>query len=47
MESLFEEMKKDIFGEVYIDLIGKEGIKGDFYYKMMKLNIEIVYGSMK
>ncbi len=29
MESLSEETKKDIFGEVYTDSIGKEGTKGD------------------
>jgi ABC-type Zn uptake system ZnuABC Zn-binding protein ZnuA len=28
MESLSEETKKDIFGEVYTDSIGKEGTKG-------------------
>ena len=27
MESLSEETKKDIFGEVYTDSIGKEGTK--------------------
>ncbi len=42
MESLSEETKKDIFGEVYTDSIGKEGTKGDSYYKMMKSNIETV-----
>ena len=47
MESLSEETKKDIFGEVYTDSIGKEGTKGDSYYKMMKSNIETVHGSMK
>ena len=47
MESLSEETKKDIFGEVYTDSIGKEGTKGDSYYKMMKSNIDTVHGSMK
>lgn len=47
MQSLSEETHKDIYGEVYTDSIGKEGTKGDSYFKMMKSNIETVHGSMK
>ncbi|MDW5472448.1 manganese ABC transporter substrate-binding lipoprotein MntC [Staphylococcus equorum] len=47
MQSLSEETKKDIFGEVFTDSIGKKGSKGDSYYNMMKENIETVHGSME
>lgn len=47
MQSLSEETNKDIYGEVFTDSIGKEGTKGDSYYKMMKSNIETIHGSMK
>ncbi|WP_432724183.1 manganese ABC transporter substrate-binding lipoprotein MntC [Staphylococcus equorum] len=47
MQSLSEETKKDIFGEVFTDSIGKKGSKGDSYYNMMKENIEKVHGSME
>jgi len=47
MQSLSEETKKDIYGEVFTDSIGKEGTKGDSYYKMMKSNIDTIHGSMK
>lgn len=47
MQSLSEETKKDIYGEVYTDSIGKDGTKGDSYYKMMKSNIDTIHGSMK
>ncbi|MDN8915694.1 zinc ABC transporter substrate-binding protein, partial [Staphylococcus aureus] len=39
MESLSEETKKYIFGEVYTDSIGKECTKVYSYYKMIKSNI--------
>ena len=47
MQSLSEETNKDIYGEVFTDSIGKEGTKGDSYYKMMKSNIDTIHGSMK
>ncbi|UQW81145.1 manganese ABC transporter substrate-binding lipoprotein MntC [Staphylococcus edaphicus] len=47
MQSLSEETKKDIYGEVYTDSIGQEGSKGDSYYNMMKSNIETIHGSME
>jgi len=47
MQSLSEETNKDIYGEVFTDSRGKEGTKGDSYYKMMKSNIETIHGSMK
>lgn len=47
MQSLSEETKKDIFGEVFTDSIGEKGSKGDSYYNMMKENIETVHGSME
>lgn len=47
MQSLSEETKKDIYGEVFTDSIGKKGSKGDSYYDMMKENIETIHGSMK
>lgn len=47
MEGLSEETKKDIYGEIYTDSIGKQGSEGDSYYKMMKYNIETIHGSMK
>ncbi|RIO45388.1 manganese ABC transporter substrate-binding lipoprotein MntC [Staphylococcus saprophyticus] len=47
MQSLSEETKKDIYGEVFTDSIGQEGSKGDSYYNMMKSNIETVHGSME
>ena len=47
MQSLSEETKKDIYGEVFTDSIGKKGTKGDSYYKMMKSNIDTIHGSMK
>jgi ABC-type Zn uptake system ZnuABC Zn-binding protein ZnuA len=47
MEGLSEETKKDIYGEIFTDSIGKPGSKGDSYYKMMKYNIETIHGSMK
>ncbi|MGX5789696.1 manganese ABC transporter substrate-binding lipoprotein MntC [Staphylococcus equorum] len=47
MQSLSEETKRDIFGEVFTDSIGKKGSKGDSYYNMMKENIETVHGSME
>ncbi|MEK4562604.1 zinc ABC transporter substrate-binding protein [Staphylococcus sp. FSL K6-3157] len=47
MQSLSEETKKDIIGEVFTDSIGEKGSKGDSYYNMMKENIETVHGSME
>jgi ABC-type Zn uptake system ZnuABC Zn-binding protein ZnuA len=47
MEGLSEETKKDIYGEIFTDSIGKPGSKGDSYYKMMKYNIETIHGSMQ
>ncbi|MDU9417036.1 zinc ABC transporter substrate-binding protein [Staphylococcus lloydii] len=47
MESLSEETKKDIYGEIFTDSIGKPGSKGDSYYKMMKYNIDTIHGSMQ
>jgi ABC-type Zn uptake system ZnuABC Zn-binding protein ZnuA len=47
MEGLSEETKKNIYGEIFTDSIGKPGSKGDSYYKMMKYNIETIHGSMQ
>ncbi|MBF7023497.1 manganese ABC transporter substrate-binding lipoprotein MntC [Staphylococcus kloosii] len=47
MEGLSEETKKDIYGEIFTDSIGKPGSKGDSYYKMMKYNIKTIHGSMQ
>ncbi|WP_210140074.1 zinc ABC transporter substrate-binding protein [Staphylococcus sp. GDY8P112P] len=47
MQSLSEETNLDIYGEVYIDSIGKKGTKGDSYFNMMQENINTVHGSME
>ncbi|MCP8715077.1 manganese ABC transporter substrate-binding lipoprotein MntC [Staphylococcus arlettae] len=47
MDTLSEETKKDIYGEVFTDSIGEKGTKGDSYYKMMEANINTIHGSMK
>ncbi|RIM13983.1 metal ABC transporter substrate-binding protein, partial [Staphylococcus cohnii] len=47
LQSLSEETRKVICGEVFNDSIGEKGSKGDSYYNMMKENIETVHGSME
>ena len=44
---VYQKKLRKIFMVVFTDSIGKEGTKGDSYYKMMKSNIDTIHGSMK